>query len=295
MRRLERPLARVVEGALEAPVLEDQHEDAERRAEVEQVHQQRLDRQDHRAGHQEEDDQRRDDHDREASGRCSTRLAWRSMKSAVAPPTRTASGPARTRRPVAGSLRRRRCGARPPRRVAAVPPAARRLDRRDARDRRDLAERPRGRVGRAAHRELDRRVAERREVARIASSAWRALADSGSTGASTEVNLIARKGMPEHDQQRGAGGRDRPGRRITKRESRYQKPAASSRASRSARRWRKLRRERVHARRRGASDRRQHDERHRRGDQRHERAADPHRVEEALREDGQRGQRARRR
>ena len=44
-RLLERALARVVEQALEAAVLEDQHEDPEDGAQVEEVHQQRLDRQ----------------------------------------------------------------------------------------------------------------------------------------------------------------------------------------------------------------------------------------------------------
>ena len=54
-RLLDRPGAGVVEEALEAAVLEDQHQQAEDGAEVEDVHDQRLDRQHHRAGHQEED------------------------------------------------------------------------------------------------------------------------------------------------------------------------------------------------------------------------------------------------
>ena len=65
LRRLEPALARVAEQALEAPVLEDQHEDSERRAEAEQVHHQLLDRQHHRAGHQEQHDDRDHGDDRE--------------------------------------------------------------------------------------------------------------------------------------------------------------------------------------------------------------------------------------
>ena len=64
-RLLERSLARVVEQALEAAVLEDEHQDAEHGAQVEHVHDQRLDRQDHRAGHQEQDHEGGDDDDRE--------------------------------------------------------------------------------------------------------------------------------------------------------------------------------------------------------------------------------------
>ena len=48
--------------------------------------------------------------------------------------------------------------------------------------------------------------------ARITSSTWRALALSGSTCASTEVNLIEQERDPEHDQEGGGDDRDpRPG------------------------------------------------------------------------------------
>ena len=64
--RLERALAREAEQALEVAVLEDQHEQAERGAQREQVHHQRLHRQHDRAGHQEQDDERGHREDRRA-------------------------------------------------------------------------------------------------------------------------------------------------------------------------------------------------------------------------------------
>ena len=58
----------VGEQPLEVAVLEDQDEQTEHRAQAERVHDHRLDRQDHRAGHQEQDDQRRRHDDREHRG-----------------------------------------------------------------------------------------------------------------------------------------------------------------------------------------------------------------------------------
>ncbi len=126
-------------------------------------------------------------------------------------------------------------------------------------------------------------------------STWRALADSGSTVASTEVNSMLRKGIPSAIISAALAAAIRPGRRITNRDSRYQNPDSAGRASRSARRWRKARRQRVHPRAQEDEDRGQDDQGQGRGDQRHQRPAEAHRVQEALREDHQRGQRGRHR
>ena len=72
----------------------------------------------------------------------------------------------------------------------------------------------------------------------IAVSTWRALADVGSTVASTAVNLIAKNGIPSAISSVALAAAIRPGRRITKRDSLYQKPDSVGRASRSARAWR---------------------------------------------------------
>ena len=66
--RVERARAPVGEQALQASVLEDQDEDSEHGAEAERVHQHRLHSEHERAGHQEEDDQRRGDDEREHEG-----------------------------------------------------------------------------------------------------------------------------------------------------------------------------------------------------------------------------------
>ena len=78
------------------------------------------------------------------------------------------------------------------------------------------------------------------------------------------MNPIERERQAERRSARRAGDRDRPGRRITKRDSRYQKPASAGRASRSAARRQPLRREGVDPRPEHGEQRRQHDERERR-------------------------------
>ncbi len=75
--------------------------------------------------------------------------------------------------------------------------------------------------------------------ARSASSTWLALALSGSTWASTEVNWMLKNGIPSAISRAALATAIRPGTRITSCESRYQKPCSSRRASRSARRRRK--------------------------------------------------------
>ena len=60
-----------------------------------------------------------------------------------------------------------------------------------------------------------------------------ALADFGSTLASKPVNATRRKGSPSTTSTAAAAIATRPGRRITPRESRYQKPSCARRASRS--------------------------------------------------------------
>ena len=62
---VERPGAVVVEQSLEVPVLEDQDEDPEHRAQVQRVHHDSFERQHDRAGHEEQDDERGGDHDGE--------------------------------------------------------------------------------------------------------------------------------------------------------------------------------------------------------------------------------------
>ena len=74
--------------------------------------------------------------------------------------------------------------------------------------------------------------------ARSTSSTCRALVDSGSTWASTEVKLIVRNGIPSVISSAVAPSAIRPGTRMTRRESRYQKPLVAGRESASARRWR---------------------------------------------------------
>ena len=104
-------------------------------------------------------------------------------------------------------------------------------------------------------------------------------------------NLIAKKGRPRTISSRALSVATGIGRRITKRERRYQKPFWSGLASASAWRRRKrgapaLTREPSRVRTAGRTVRadrcRQQDD---------QRPAQPHRVEEALREDQQRGQR----
>ena len=74
--------------------------------------------------------------------------------------------------------------------------------------------------------------------ARSASSTWRALADSGSTWASTDVNWMLKNGIPRTISSAALAAAIRPGKRITSCESRYQNPSWAGRASRSARRLR---------------------------------------------------------
>ncbi len=75
--------------------------------------------------------------------------------------------------------------------------------------------------------------------ARITSSTWRAVALSGSTWASTEVNLSERNGIPSAIRKAALSVAIGIGRLMTNRESRYQKPLRAGAASRSARRCRK--------------------------------------------------------
>ena len=76
--------------------------------------------------------------------------------------------------------------------------------------------------------------------ARITLSTCLALALSGSTCASTEVNLRFQNGSPSTIRMAAVTVAIATGRRMTKRESRYQKPSWVTVASRSARRCRKL-------------------------------------------------------
>ena len=102
---------------------------------------------------------------------------------------------------------------------------------------------------------------------------------------------MPRKGIPRAISNAALSAAIGTGRRITKRESRYQKPASVGRRVALGAALEEARRERVDPRAEHAQDRRQDDQRDRGGEQRHQRPADPHRVEEALREDEQRGER----
>ena len=73
----------------------------------------------------------------------------------------------------------------------------------------------------------------------LARNLTRALADVGSTCASTNVYLTPRKGSARAIKSAAAAAAMRPGKRITSWASRYQKPSSAGRASRSARRTRK--------------------------------------------------------
>ena len=74
---------------------------------------------------------------------------------------------------------------------------------------------------------------------RRVASTWRALAERGSTLASTELNLIPRKGNPRTISAAALIVAIGTGRRMTKRESRYQKPSVTTVVSRLARLRRK--------------------------------------------------------
>ena len=118
---------------------------------------------------------------------------------------------------------------------------------------------------------------------------WRALALVGSTLASTRVKLMPRAGSATTTSTAAVAAATRPGRRITAREP-VPEAASLSRASGSAapaqrRGARALMRCRAPRARAGSTTAR------RRGDQCHEDAAEPHREQEALREDQQAGQR----
>jgi hypothetical protein len=124
-----------------------------------------------------------------------------------------------------------------------------------------------------------------------ASSTTRAEWSRGSTPASTPVNLMLRTD-PERDQQRRRAGRHGTGRRMIMCERRYQKPPRSPEASR----WMAAcQRRGLSAFTRGPSAARMAGSSvaHERGHQRADEPADAHRVEEAQREDEQRGERRR--
>ena len=72
---------------------------------------------------------------------------------------------------------------------------------------------------------------------RRTSSTCRAVELVGSTRASIWVNWMRRKGSPATIRTVAAASAIGAGRRITRRDSRYQAPAAAGRASRSAARW----------------------------------------------------------
>jgi hypothetical protein len=73
---------------------------------------------------------------------------------------------------------------------------------------------------------------------RSASSSRCALADFGRTRASTDVSFTPRNGSPIATSKVATAIAIRPGKRVTKRASRYQNPRSTGLASRSARRAR---------------------------------------------------------
>ena len=253
LRGLQRALARVAEQALQPAVLEDQLEDPERGAQRQQVHDQRLDGQHDRAGHQEQDDERRRREDRQ-----------REPGSGPRAPTAGRGTPPSSRRPAPGTARRRRARPRPrpwrtrraacPRATTPIrhsPPAATRLL--DGEHARELAE-PLG-VGARPRPRPTRARARRRRSASSGSAGTRSRSASSTTRAECDVAEHARveageldlgERQPERDQQhRGRPPRPAAARRITQRESRYQKPDSSRGGLASHRRAPARRRERV--------------------------------------------------
>ena len=238
--RLQRALAREAEQPLEVAVLEDQHEQAERRAQRQQVHHQRLDRQHDRPRHQEQDDERRRREDRQRERQ---RVRQRLLLVEEAGGLRRRRAPAPARRP-----RARRAPApwrcspsgRPRRdEVDPVEAVARGCTLRLADDAGQLAEPLRVALDRRAV----ARAAARGDVDRAgrgwagtpcssASSTTRADWSRGSTLASTPVNLTPRNGSPSAISSAEAPTATGTGRRMTRCESRYQKPPRSPDASR---------------------------------------------------------------
>ena len=243
--RLGRLEARRCSGSRAGPevaVLEDQHEQPERRAEREHVHQQRLDRQHDRAGHQEQDDQLVTARMASASGRCPSDRRPLVEEPGGRPPTGHREG----RRPCTGRLtsalvalvRRSRGGAfRSP--TAAVERQAgcawRARRRRQPASVAATATRARCRPSAATRADQDR---DRLEVSAAksclsASSTWRG---SGRAG---RLRVDGR----EPDAQRRAGERT-AARAVTGRRARpahhavrepYQGPALARRRARAAR------------------------------------------------------------
>ena len=207
----------VREQRLEAAVLEDQHEQAERGAEREQVHEQRLDRQYHRAGHHEQDHQRAAGTAapaRPAASRPSD-ACW-SMNAAVPPPTRKSNG-AMLRADVAHQpLAPRRRAARrrsttstrqtPPARrggaTASTPGSASRPRAQAATARRVAGARPRRRSA-CVRPGGNSRSSTSLDHARGAVLRQHARVDAG--------ELDPQERQAHDDQQRGGGGGDRPG------------------------------------------------------------------------------------
>ena len=136
-----------------------------------------------------------------------------------------------------------------------------------------------------------RRPASRRTRGRARGRPGGPASSSGSTLASTPVNCTLKNGSPAAMRTPEARVAIGSGRRMTPRESRYQKPACSPLAASCGRALPALRRERVHARAEHGQQRGQRDQRRGGGHDRADEPAGAHRVEEALREDQQRGER----
>ena len=129
--------------------------------------------------------------------------------------------------------------------------------------------------------------------ARRTLSTWRALASVGSTCASTDVNSMLRNGIPSTIRKVALASAIRPGIRITVRESRYQKPAVAAVRLGLGPALQERGGEGVHALAEEREHGREHGQRDRRRRERDQRAADPHRAQEVLREDGERRERGR--
>ena len=291
--RLEPALARVAEQVLEPPVLEDQHQDPEGGAEPERVHQHLLQRQDHRAGHQEEDDE--GDHDDDRQHLRQVVAEARLQVEEVGGEAGHGDGRvelAQALDQILALLAQRRGARDRLDRVDRAFEPPRRVDRVDPLDPLGLGSDPLGLgVRDPVELEHDRLVVEGREVGtqRVVD-----LAGAGRAGQHLGVDggeLDREERDPERDQQRRARRGD------PAREPHHQlaqpvpEPLRGGLGVAIGAAVEEGGGERVDPLAEQREHRRQHDQRDRGGDQRDQRPADPHRVEEALREDEQRGER----
>ena len=275
--RLDAAVGRVAEQALEAPVLEDEREDAERRADGQRVHQDRLERQHDRAGHQPQHDEGQRDEQREGEREARGDRVLLVDERRRRRRRRARPGPARSSRTTAravspsGVARRQHVDL-----VGAVVEPARLGHRAHARQRRRSARPATGRRVTTMIGLVSRPPKSRSSASATVRELW-PLRDHRGVDRRPHG---AQRGQREEQHQRAGGERDRQ--RAAHHGVREPVPAATARAARL---------DRAASRPRPRSVAGAITERRGAGDERHDRAGDPHRLQEAEREDGQRDQR----